>query len=1672
VGTRVKYLIAVAFLLIFAEQALSQSATPACNKFFGQRGNGSNICFLDLAEALGYIKSETNPASPTGQSLIEPTHVMIDTAGDIRFKYTVPLESAGWVFDAYSLSGGAGSHCDMQDPIQNWYCASELELATKMLERGWLNPSGYRGTYRLGPVRGWHWPTNTALSWVFYHDNSLYSDEPRQQRSFWATAPRASDQTQVGLVHKRRWHVCPALYAPTYRWYSSDFNSGENNKEVSWPQICKNSSRGVITIRNPFQSKPDKCDGNPCVPATGAKEVNESEFEWAGLSFGRHYNSLGELPLAAALGGNWSHTLAHRLHAPASGTGPVLWINERAHFDRFVWRSADNAYLAENSPGTLLYANAGGARWLIRRADGAELAFDEEGRLVRHGSETQALHISYCTAEDVSEQRCPTEGLLLAVQDARGRLLSFEHEKLDISPTGSLSASTIRLTSISDDTGERVRYGWDAQGRLSTVDYPTGAASQQRSYRYAEPSHMCRLHNGAPEAGCDAAQSAQTYSTRLTGIVDEHGVRTADYTYDSRGRVTQSYHAGNAKRVSLDYLSATQVRVTQPEGGSRLYTFSSGRFRKLLSAVEETTDGSVTGTATHNVNTSTFRRNYTVDARGTRTGYTHDAFRETGRTEGLAANGSTTPHTRSFSSTWDNALNRMLTRTEPGREIRFAYNSRGQTTARCEVDLAVPAAVAYTPCGSAANAPFGVRQTRYSYCEEPEASAPGSTCGIVGALKSVDGPRTDVADVSTYAYYPATDESGCGQPSGACHRRGDLHTVTNALGHVVTHARYDRSGRLTRSIDANGVVTELNYHPRGWLLTRTVKGAMAAEDATTTFAYTASGQVQRITQADGSYLVYGYDDAHRLISVTDALGNRIDYTLDPAGNRTSETTFDPQGAVKRQLSRVYNQLGRLKEQRDAQLRAYVSEYDAEGNSTASTDPLGVRSEQSFDPLNRLQQSLQDVAGINAKTEYRYDAQDRLTKVIDPKNLHTDYSYNGLGDLTQLSSPDTGLTGYTVDAAGNRLTQTDARGVTVTMQYDALNRLVHQSNSADSEVIVYRYDGAGLPKGLCEGDFGRGRLSQIEDSLGTLSYCYDRRGNVVAKHRVGLPSFTEQPTLEWSVRYRYTRADQLESVQYPDGEIALYHRDAAGRINAVDYLDGKGISTPLITQVEYAPFGPVSRLVYANGSEWTRALDADYRIDRITAPGIDYDFSLDAVGNITGITQGATSRSFEYDDLYRLTEMKQGSTVLEGFGYDATGNRTSASFGGAPQAYVYPLDSHRLQSVAGAARTYTPAGNTASMGGRNLIYSGFNRLREIQQGGVAQQSNAYNGRGERELRSAGGENRYFGYDEGGRVLFEGAPRAGHCVDTGEPPPPVDSSKSSKGLIEEPICIGHGVWVPASGMRISQRTLWLDDQPIAIKNSSGAYAGELLHVQADHLGSPRVVTRPNAGNAVVWRWRLEGSAFGQHAAEGDPDGDGAVLEFGLRYPGQYYDSVAGWHYNYFRDYEAGTGRYVQSDPIGLVAGVSTYGYALQNALVLIDPDGLKAWYCQRPLCPAGTNCTTGERGPPIVNHQYLCVSRLDGTIECNGQSSDRPTDLISPGRPTRPDEDSYHPESCDEVDGDENRCLEACLLTNFGKGRPTYGIGPQATDCQEWASATLWGCKAHCRRPQNVTKFTDR
>lgn len=167
-----------------------------------------------------------------------------------------------------------------------------------------------------------------------------------------------------------------------------------------------------------------------------------------------------------------------------------------------------------------------------------------------------------------------------------------------------------------------------------------------------------------------------------------------------------------------------------------------------------------------------------------------------------------------------------------------------------------------------------------------------------GQVLTANGPRTDVVDTASYAYYTDTT---------ADHTIGDLQSMTNAIGAVTSYIRYDKHGQLLESVDPNGVHTVNTYDARLRLLSTSVGGQATA------YTYDPAGQLTRVTRPDASYIGYEYDDAHRMKAVLDNKGNRIEYTLDNVGNRTVENVKDPAGVLTRTLTRSIDALGRVRQ---------------------------------------------------------------------------------------------------------------------------------------------------------------------------------------------------------------------------------------------------------------------------------------------------------------------------------------------------------------------------------------------------------------------------------------------------------------------------------------------------------------------------------------------------------------------------------------------------------------------------------------------------------------------------------------------------------------------------------------------------------------------------------------
>jgi len=222
----------------------------------------------------------------------------------------------------------------------------------------------------------------------------------------------------------------------------------------------------------------------------------------------------------------------------------------------------------------------------------------------------------------------------------------------------------------------------------------------------------------------------------------------------------------------------------------------------------------------------------------------------------------------------------------------------------------------------------------------------------------------------------------------------------------------------------------------------------------------------------------------------------------------------------------------------------------------------------------------------------------------------------------------------------------------------------------------------------------------------------------------------------------------------------------------------------------------------------------------------------------------------------------------------------------------------LSSTGGMTKTntYDATGNITGDGSATFTYDARGRLTQVAKGSVTQY--AINGLGQRVAKTTttagimGSANTisavYFVYDEAGHLIGE--------------------------------YDGTGA--------VIQETVWLDDLPVGVLTSGGQY-----YVNPDHLGAPLTVT--DATGQIVWRWDRD--PYGNGKPNENPNGVGAFT-YNLRFPGQYYDKETELHYNYFRDYNPKTGRYAQTDPIGLDGGVNLYGYVEGNPIPFDDKSGL--------------------------------------------------------------------------------------------------------------------------------------
>lgn len=1095
-----------------------------------------------------------------------------------------------------------------------------------------------------------------------------------------APSPKGPQTYTVLNVCIDSWHFCGGGWAYTACQNGIQCPTGQTyNFEAQQCQAEKDND--------------NKCDtrvSNPCNAATGNKHQEEDDFR-AGNGvpqLTRDYNSL--LKRSLAFGANWTSSFHRRLEIQGDSATKLL-VQIRQSSGRGEPFSCTNNSCIGDSDSVL------------------SLSQDSSGFTLTH--------------RDKSAERYDLSGKLLTETDNTGRTTTYGYDSNSrlATVTGPFGHTLTlgydasnHVSTVTDLAGQIIRYSYDINNNLTRVDYPDTTA---KLYHYNETG----LTSGA------------NLPNNLTGIsyVDSTGAvtRYATYAYDATGKAIRTEHAqtdnGSAQEkftLAYDVPALNQTTVTDPVNMQEVMTFSTNLgVKNLVNKVNQSDSKSVQQTFDAN-NNLTCRK----DEENRVTLYSYNSTNQrTSMTEGLSGTDCSTCLVNPANCNVG-GVGRVTTYDYPSptldlpRFIRRPSVASGQT---------LETEIQYGDAGHP-NLPTQVIQRGHT----PTGTAVSRTVTLgynaYGQVNRIDGPRTDVTDVTTLEYYECATGGACGQ----------LKKVTNALGHITTHDFYDANGRLLQMTDPNGLRTSYTYDERGRVKTVT-QTPTSGPAALTQYSYTPWGEVSQVIDPDGVVLTYGYDAAHYLRTITDLAGNQIRYKYDLKGNRTQDYTYDPSGVLTRTVSASYD----LRNHPNTSTLANDTTqlvYDAVGNITRETDPNNHTTTHTPDALNRLMSSLD---ALNGTTGYGYDVNDRPTTVTAPNNLGTTYSYDDLGNLLSEASPDRNTTTYTEDAAGNILTVTDARGIITTYTYDTLNRVASgQSSDASTPGYTYIYDSC-----------FRGRLCNVsQNGMSHLLLSYDGLGRL--NYQLDLSTF-------FYSTYTYTPGGRLTRIIYPNNRKVNYQYDfqnagapKTGNIVQVSTASGGGVTTTLASNFTYYPFGPVSGFTFGNGQPYQMSFDQAYRPTSQRSGPRAKTAAYYPAGNLQSLTDTGSTQTFTYDALDELasaTDTQAGSYGNLSYLYkpNGNGNRKSETRNGVSTSYVYYAGTNQLYHAGNDWRLMDAAGNTIwSSNAYVMAYDGYGRLTSAQSGAAGYEYNAFN---QRTRKSAGGATASFYYGPSGELLYE-------------------------------------------------------------------------------------------------------------------------------------------------------------------------------------------------------------------------------------------------------------------------------------------------------------------------------
>ncbi len=448
---------------------------------------------------------------------------------------------------------------------------------------------------------------------------------------------------------------------------------------------------------------------------------------------------------------------------------------------------------------------------------------------------------------------------------------------------------------------------------------------------------------------------------------------------------------------------------------------------------------------------------------------------------------------------------------------------------------------------------------------------------------------------------------------------------------------------------------------------------------TTTLSRAPNQQVTGVTDDNGHTTSFNHDTANRLARVTDARGNRRDFTRDANGNRVGVLLTDKRdsGAADEQFqtTSAYDALDRLTSAQDNVGNTSSFAYDSRGNVTRATDARGNIALSTYDGLSRLTRRVEDMDGTGTETApdiahaYEYDHDSRLTRTTDDNGNITTHAYDSLNRPVATQRADGTQHGSTYDVHHNVVSSLDANGTAIAFTYDLLNRLTRKDVtpgggvSAATTFEQFSYD-------------GMSRTLRAVNDAATVDFTYDSLSHRRSETTSGLTTAST-----------YDAVGRRLSLTYPGGRVLTYAHDVIDRVTAVN----EGAAT--LSATLYAGRDRIERVDYGNGTRLGIAYDG-----AIGAPGIPGDFGWRKPASLTHskIAGGAViyDRSMRWDRSQNKIARDQltpftpgGQTQARTFDYDADDRliHSHVALGGVPVLDTqYQLDGegNRAQVIGG------------------------------------------------------------------------------------------------------------------------------------------------------------------------------------------------------------------------------------------------------------------------------------------------------------------------------------------------------------------------------------------------------